>query len=403
MEKKCSYGVKYNAGKLTHKSTKKNVYIIESEKVAVNVDWLSFRIKNPEVLVGFVDDKIEIEGYIFVKRQYGTPQFIDVVDVWHEGYKIANIQYNARMAVLKDSAIVKYENWVWYCTFYRSFTHILIDDLLQALDSNILNISRLDVCADGVEFDKLLLDTRLKQKYRKVGSSKLRVYDSGENTNYGLFGGFYVGQPSSEKFIRYYNKTKEITESSGKKYILDYFEKNGIVGQYNEVKRLEIQLDSKYMSSVSYGGVKYQPDELLRMLLGCNDILKGFFLFSLYGTFEFKYNTGKRLDKEENVEIWKDNFVNPLFNKIKKEELGSGLADKIVLADMVFQMAISEDVNHFDSAVSLIEKKIQKNFNLKKWLIYKQEYLVNKALRKAELNDVKIIEKGNLFDYINLD
>jgi hypothetical protein len=65
------------------------------------------------------------------------------------------------------------------------------------------------------------------------------------------FSGFSFGLRSSDRFIRFYNKTQELQERENKPHIRDFWENHcGIMDNCGDVFRFEVQLNRRFLTSI---------------------------------------------------------------------------------------------------------------------------------------------------------
>lgn len=385
-------GVKYNAP-----AEYNSAEFTNQKHLIFNIDWLSFRIVDTLSIELFDDKILNLRGgYKLILQEYGTPQFINLCFVHYEGEKIAEIQFNARMAALKGSAIVKIENHVFYSAFYRGFNEIFTTNLIDILNSKMLNVSRLDICVDGVEFDRFINDLRVEKKYYQLKQKNVKGVDNGYNSEFGgVFTGFYVGNRNGRRFGRYYNKTKELKKKGHKKYISEYFVSNGF-DVNKDIKRFEIQMNSEFLGEVK--------DFDLSRILSKNDELVRLFELSLSNFFEFvsAESNDTNISRRKRIKLFDfSNVKVPTYVRVKKEKGSNIRTKKIVVKNLIFEALTDKEKTMIDKFHTA--KKIVDDYDLGDWLISKSEYIVNEVWRYCEINNIEMIniETKNLFNLLS--
>jgi hypothetical protein len=118
--------------------------------------------------------------------------------------------------------------------------------ILDAMKVRLNNVTRIDIAVDGFGFvdDYKRL---LSGQYRKLGRAKMQTFHKSDGTPEG----FTIGSRSSGKFVRCYNKSKEL-KIHPKSYIERIWERAGLV-QYpvvDDVERLELQLRAEAIAQI---------------------------------------------------------------------------------------------------------------------------------------------------------
>jgi len=234
---------KYNGGQLYIRPQKPNKTLL------IGVDWFEFTvngqfidsIENPKNILSFSDGDI-----VLIKdelRPNGTKHFKYCYTAYLHGEKFGTINTVPRSSVLSPTvSIFKVENHILYQRGWVARTEFIMNEL----GVNLHNVTRLDIAVDGGQFlnDYKDLD---KGVYKQIGRGTRSSHYRGNELE-----GFYIGSRASEKYLRGYNKTKELKKSANKGYIKDFWTKNGLEHgeDLEDVERLEITLKRKAMQRV---------------------------------------------------------------------------------------------------------------------------------------------------------
>lgn len=248
-----------------------------SEIQLLNCDWLQFHGKHLGLAAGCADNGT---NYIIKNVGHGTRVFRDVVQVYekssvtksHRNELIATIACNPHSAILDANMFVcKIENKV----LYQDNALLRVSQMIKQLRLQYEGITRCDLCVDLVRFANGWHPLYLLKKYRKNhvvkhGSRRYSQWLTAPFTpsdlngiiDHDVLSGEHIthcvswGGPNSDVHVKMYNKTKEIRESSDKRYISAYWRANGLVTT-EDVWRVEIsfQRRSRYLFDNSCGEV----------------------------------------------------------------------------------------------------------------------------------------------------
>lgn len=256
----------------------------------LNIDWLTV---NYLVEESPLNDGLEIHiGLLkFIPQNYSTRQFRYVYLVYHQHEKneIATIVCKP-LAKILDARLhqVKLSNWVLYQENRQNY----LKWIKEAINGKFLSLSRLDLCVDIVGFDfygfiENYHSNKIREKKPKDVTEHYKKYN-GES----VYTGISWGSKLSDWTAKIYDKIREIHEESGKLYILDYFQANGIDVAKEKVWRYEFSI-------TNVRGRYYLEDEYTidDVVLNDENIFQwGFqrYVLEYYlNLHAFSYNTGK--------------------------------------------------------------------------------------------------------------
>lgn len=209
-------------------------------KVCVNLDWLSVMFLDvldtiKEVVPGsetvFISNTISIRFY-----GKGTEHYKYIWDVLYNGEFVANILSHTRNEKFVKKGVVKvdFKNFL----LYTSSLWPIYNDIVNTFKLKYKNISRVDICVDGLTYLMKFLNVYVKQEYGEKaieikGKSKVNFKMFDKKTT--MFQAFGLGVVP--KSITMYNKSLEIVKS-GKEYIQKMWIANGICKDVIPVKEL---------------------------------------------------------------------------------------------------------------------------------------------------------------------
>lgn len=205
----------------------------------ISVDWLQLFCHTTIALLpgNFVGKSLRI--YNVEDTGNSTQVFSTVYTIKRQDYPVATLCLRPKSSVIDSRACtLKLENRVLY---HQGFIELLFD-VIYALQLEYKGVTRLDlaydcnILSDGTEVSKFLYDcvfspcNQVGHTYRK-GSRKMTI-----NCNRGAATGAEItalrwGSRSSAVCAYAYNKSLEMIEQKIKPWIVDTWEKNGLVHQ----------------------------------------------------------------------------------------------------------------------------------------------------------------------------
>ena len=231
---------KYNGGQLYKQGE-------SVRKMVITVDWFECSTMGVFLDVSKPQPVIASSGDVYLvrdeNRPNGTKHFENCYLVYLHGELFGHINTTPRASILDPNlSLFKIENHI----LYQKAWVVRLDFVMDAIGIKLHHVSRLDIAIDGAGFVKDY-EGLIARKYDKVGKAKMMTIHEGNAD----VEGFYVGSRSSDKFIRCYDKTRELDKNLSKDYIKDWWDDNNFfVGE--KVERIELQL--------KYGALKLIKD-----------------------------------------------------------------------------------------------------------------------------------------------
>jgi len=277
-------------------------------------------------------------NFELITEPFGTKTFANKNIVKYKGEQIGFVLSNPRSNIINEKLNqMQFENHIFYS---KSLTEIknIINELTDVYNLEFFSINRLDVAMDINDKDGYYRDLSNKVTagtYKLAGRKKsFSVYNElvkGVCIN----NGFSLGQRSSTKFLRVYNKTLSL-EIKEKQYILDFYKANDF--ENSNVWRFEFQLNASFFTNLkNFGHDKdFFDDNKEKQVLPFEDLTWAIFnygalvnlvILAQKNFFEIRLNTGKsQTNKEEIVNFIIDfNYLlsvvsnyNPTFLRLKK-------------------------------------------------------------------------------------
>lgn len=204
------------------------------------------------------------ERFWCIPKAYGTPVFSRVSEILNaQRSKVVTIAHKPRSNDRPtDWCHVQFANETLYTGQW-----VDLFGMVRGFGFELIGISRVDISADGIEGqggDYLtVMNRRMKGEVKYYGKGDWSPYMTRDNLN-----GFRMGTTISDKYVRCYNKTREMKKRGMKPWIVDSWSMaldgeepyaNGL-----EVQRFEAQLKGKGIRR--YVGTRERDPEWLTSL-----------------------------------------------------------------------------------------------------------------------------------------
>lgn len=215
------------------------------------VDWLELSFSGTLPSFKHNPQKFELTPDCYLEFTDLTSKFFGAIcNLYVDGYKVGEVKFNPKSAFIGDETIqFKFENYMLYTNDFTSYVSYFIEKLNWKFN----HIIRLDIASDVIKHNVL----NFIQK-QKANPDKITLKGKRKNVSINLVGEVYqtvyFGSASSDKFIKVYNKTKEL-QKSNKKHIEVFWKYNGLDFKNNEVERVELTLRQKHLKHINVYGL----------------------------------------------------------------------------------------------------------------------------------------------------
>lgn len=328
----------------------------------LNVDWLA-------LYCDFTNVKFEnnIECRLM---PYSTRQFKIVEVIYKDGVKFATITRAPSSTVLKQgTGIIKFENNILYLAHW----HSLIDKFIIDSGIEVINVSRIDICADFQSFidypdpHDFILDF-LRGTILKNGRSRFFVQGRHDLDN--IYNYFRIGEKGADVNVYLYDKTLEMKEVKFKHHINEVWKKAGF-DMNRKVWRLEVSISGKGKSFLDENTGEIQ--EILFYKLPNFQFICDIYFSYLKKFFSFKVNDGlKNKSRMKDVKLFDDKYEKIRLFKLPKMK-DSTRADKVFLKKVH---------NYRDERKDATEDEVRASQTMIKHLV-RDEYLKEYYIRKS--------------------
>lgn len=219
---------------------------------ALSIDWLAFFCQSDS---GVIDESVE--RYEYERAPHGTRQFKELITCRLGNEDFAEVQQVPCSHLLRERTLI-----VKFCNrfLYHVDLWYLVDEFMELHKLRVLNLSRVDLCADFNTFYKGLqpisfIKGFLSSVYRHVGRGDGSSYfnhfayrEGKESISSLVYTGLKFCSKKSAANVYLYNKTYELMTVHDKPHIRKLWQKVGLTNTTNTpVWRLEVSIYSKGM------------------------------------------------------------------------------------------------------------------------------------------------------------
>jgi hypothetical protein len=283
---------------------------LKTKTVSLDFFEVSYRGKLPEIV-----DSFAFDAKNYIKRAYvNDGYFHNVYNLFLDFKKVGVLKCNPKTPIIaQDTIHFKVENHLLYTkNFQKPFIWLVINlhlkwkyvvEIHPAMDCIGYNIQDFMFKAHHDLHAFQGMDKGIKLKGRKKSFLPYGYTDGSQGT-------WYFGSNKSDKFIRIYDKTKEMI-GSDKHYIEDFWELNGMDYKNNKVERIELVLKTPHLKGITIFDLE-KPDFFASL---CETHFRNYFDF--YKTYtshgkqykkvltpiDFQWFNTKKLDKTKYVAV----------------------------------------------------------------------------------------------------
>jgi hypothetical protein len=277
-------------------------------KTLITIDYLIINLKGM-----MTENKSTNSKFQFIASAYGTKTFANKFDVMYNNEKIGTLVNTPRSNIIpEDLNQLQFENHIFYT---KSLIEIktIIEELTDSYDIQFEAINRLDVAFDINDkkeyyrgLNSSLNDGSIRLSGRKKSFNQYNELIKGVCIN----NGFTLGQRSSSKMLRVYNKTLSL-QIAEKPHIIQHYKNNNF--SVEDVWRFEYQLNSSFFSNLKNFGHDKDFYDVAgeKLVLPFEDLTYSIFDYSVLvelvsmaqnNFFVLKSNTGKKqINAEETI------------------------------------------------------------------------------------------------------
>ena len=225
------------------KITLKNEKTLDVTKV-ISIDWLELSMIKKLPTVAYNKECWLNDIAYLIRTEYKNKGFEFQYLLFIDGIRIGELNFNSHYDYLPVNTVyLKFDNKLLYSTKCMTYLKYII----HVLKFEYTSIFHIDIAIDSIRNDILSFMERYKKSSNiriKGRSKQIHTIDFGKETQT-----VYIGSVKSGKQVRIYSKSNEIRHS-GKDYILQFYDLNGLNYRNEEVQRIELALHTKFTKNI---------------------------------------------------------------------------------------------------------------------------------------------------------
>lgn len=292
----------------------------------INIDWLEVYCFENKAIPRDME-YFKAQGYVVKKRDYGTPQYKEVLSLYEYDkpfVEIRRLPYSLKRlgGIFEDNAChIRLTNRACY-------QPNVIDVLRKFLIAHgyiYRSISRIDICLDFIKFDNLMNPANVIIKYMKGEYSKINQCNIAAHGKDAWDGRTWTslkwGSPTSSISTKLYCKSLEMEEVKEKFHIQDAWTAAGIDWQNNKVWRVEFSIKTDIKGYVRLDDGEMLENKLTtydtpeRMMQVFRILAARYFHFKLVE--RMKDGSLKRKDRCKDVDLFKLKYDDVIYKPVK--------------------------------------------------------------------------------------
>lgn len=252
----CSDG--YNGTKVDNATGNAQNQVSKPVKCLVSMDTVEFRFTHGFLSVemfarsgrGYCEVGKGAERYGLELLSTGGKNFRSSCKVWYGKEELGKLFWDGLFKELEGVTKFELNNRQLYDTWNDLLLQDVVKGLAAGIGAKIAGVFRVDIAIDSASFagfaDQVVKDRSLMP----VRPASLKGNSGYIDLFSGAVNGFTYGSRNSGRYIRCYNKSREIKEKSTHKgYVLDYWKANEL-DQPGDVFRIETELRSQFIKSI---------------------------------------------------------------------------------------------------------------------------------------------------------
>jgi hypothetical protein len=274
------------------------------EKQLITIDYLILNLEGKLQQYSKQNkDYDNINKFTFELAERGTKIFSSYYTVFYGDLRFGTLLCNpyTGSVLSPDFAQLQFDNALFYTHDLQELKAIFTE-FLQETDYSFRAINRLDIALDKAkDYRQLAIDLINGKTILSGRKKKLTLYSETEQGQVTITG-ISVGERSSSKMLRIYNKTLYLSKTP-KEYIDKWHADSGLQG---EIWRFEYQLNAKFFTDLHQ--LSQIPGSMEKFNWGIFDIACLLELLQLAekNHFELRENTGKSQINKEKAIIMND-------------------------------------------------------------------------------------------------
>lgn len=248
----------YNGTKVDNSRGNAQNSVPQAAKALVSLDTVEFRFTDSCLTVGmfahtgrgYCEVGKGTERYGLELLPNGAKNFRSGCKVYYGKEELGKLFWDGIFKELAGVTKFELNNRQLYDTWNDLLLQDVVNGLAKAINAKIDGVLRVDIAIDSAAFGVFADQVVKDRSLMPVRPSSLKGNNGYIDLFSGAVNGFTYGSRNSGRFIRCYNKSREIREkSTHKSYILDYWKANSLE-QPGDVFRIETELRSQFLKTI---------------------------------------------------------------------------------------------------------------------------------------------------------
>lgn len=398
----------YNGTKVDNSGGNAQNSVSQAAKALVSMDTVEFRFTGSFLTVGMfansgrgyceVGQGSELYGLELLPN--GAKNFRSGCKVYYGKEELGKLFWDGVFKELEGVTKFELNNR----QLYDSWNDILLQDvvkgLAKAIGAKVDGVLRVDIAIDSAAFGAFAEQVVKDRSLIPVRPSSLKGHNGYIDLFSGAVNGFTYGSRNSGRFIRCYNKSREIREKSTHKvYILDYWKANHLE-QPSDIFRIETELRSQYLKTIQ--GFQWTDLFDKTNLLKVVQMAHNKFFEWIPRTLEHdqtdqasKAAILKRNQRAERVQVIDFSEVKTDAYQRIKAKAYEGQKTKQLIVKQLLGLAASTPDNEHEKAFNYVMAACQMmdDFELKNYIHYKSFQWMKEFERKSMTKGARTINK----------
>lgn len=363
-------------------------------KTLINEDKLHLKINVgllPEIQFDS-DGLYELSDHYHLEVEpFGGMQYHNKAKVYYSKEMIGYVLWGPRFATLANTAKYEIENAQLYDTINMDvWPELIIENFLKSLQSEVIEVFQTDICFDGESIIQFMEAAR-DRIITPVRQKSYEKHDMRTDPITGAVKGFSFGSRSSGRYVRVYDKTRELRDkypNGEKKYIPEFWIANNLVNgpDMPRVGRLEIELKGKFLKTIK----DFHYTDLFdrKKLAKIAEIaLSGWFDWVPTEHTDSKLNRRPRVEILDFSQVKTDGYV-----RQRPEKGQSTRTEKIMVKRLVLDAAKTDNeperITYLKAAANICERAL-----LHTWLSMKSHDIKTEIRRRARIQAYEVPEE----------
>lgn len=402
----CSDG--YNGTKVDIPGGNAQNQVPQTAKALVSMDTVEFRFTGGNLSVGmfagngrgYCEVGKGTERYGLELLPAGGKNFRSGCKVYYGKEELGKLFWDGIFKELEGVTKFELNNRQLYDTWNDILLKDVVKGLAAGIRAEIAGVFRVDIAIDSAAFGSFADQVVKDRSLMPVRPSSLKGNSGYIDLFSGAVNGFTYGSRNSGRYIRCYNKSREIREkSTHKSYILDYWKANQLE-QPSDIFRIETELRSQFLKSLQnfQWTDLFDKNNLLKVVQSAHNKFFEWIPRTLEHDQTDKATKAavlKQNQRAERVQVINfDQVKTDAYQRIKTKSYEGQKTKQLVVKQLLGLAALTPDKEH-EKAFNYVQAACQMmdDFELKNYIHYKSFQWKQEFKRKSMTKGTGSINK----------